>query len=112
MRNKLRQLDNEQIDAAATLAELRCPDHEMLLKDFAAACPFEKPGQCFFPSGNSPYKPKGINNTDIAITQACFVGMIVLRPRDIGVHNATDEDIEAFCHMWRCYGYYLGLEDE
>ncbi|XP_020294910.1 uncharacterized protein LOC109860317 [Pseudomyrmex gracilis] len=112
MRNKLCQLDNEQIDAAATLAELRCSDHEMLLKDFAAACPFEKPGQCIFPLDNSPYKPKGINNTDIAVTQASFVSMIVLRPQDLGVHNATDEDIEAFCHMWRCYGYYLGLEDE
>ncbi|XP_020280842.1 uncharacterized protein LOC109853305 [Pseudomyrmex gracilis] len=113
MKNKLCQLDNEQIDAAATLAKLRCPDHEMLLKDFAAACPFEKPGQCIYPFlDNSPYKPKGVNNADIAVTQASFAGMIVLRPQDMGVHNATDEDIEAFCHMWRCYGYYLGLEDE
>jgi len=35
-------------------------------------------------------------------------GMILSRPHDIGVHNASNEDIKAFRHMWRCYG----LEDE
>nr|XP_012225824.1 PREDICTED: LOW QUALITY PROTEIN: uncharacterized protein LOC105674220 [Linepithema humile] len=113
MSEKLRKLDNEQIDAASKIAEPWCPDREIFLKDFATACPFEKFAQFpFTMMSESPYRPKGINNMDLASVQAAFVGMFVLRPQDIGVHNATDEDIESFCHMWRCYGYFLGLEDE
>ncbi|XP_011705487.1 PREDICTED: uncharacterized protein LOC105460685 [Wasmannia auropunctata] len=48
----------------------------------------------------------------MASIQCSFVGLVLLCPQKIGVHNATDEDIEAFCHMWRCYGYYLGMADE
>ncbi|XP_011253591.1 uncharacterized protein LOC105249660 [Camponotus floridanus] len=113
MGRKLCQDDNEQIDTMSKIAEPWCPDREILLKDFAMACPFKKlDQQPFIMMSESPYRPKGINNMDLAMVQGAFVGMILLRPRDIGVHNAIDKDIEAFCHMWRCYGYYLGLEDE
>lgn len=113
MRKKLCQMDNEQIDAASKIAEPFCSDREILLEDFATACPSEKLLQRpYIMIGESPYRPKGINNMDLATVQASFIGMFLVRPQDIGVHNATDEDIDAFCHMWRCYGYYLGLEDE
>ncbi|XP_072762490.1 uncharacterized protein [Anoplolepis gracilipes] len=113
MRKKLCQMDNEQIDAMSKIVEPLCSDREILLKDFAMACPFEKFGQRpYIMMSESPYRPKGINNMDIAGLQGTFVSMFLLRPQDIGVHNATDQDIEAFCHMWRCYGYYLGLEDK
>ncbi|KAL6419626.1 hypothetical protein ACFW04_013711 [Cataglyphis niger] len=113
MRRKLCQMDNEQIDAKSKIAEPWCPDHEIFLKDFAMSCPFEKFGQQpYIMMSESPHRPKGINNVDLAATQAVFVCMVLLRPQDIGIHNATDKDIDAFCHMWRCYGYFLGLEDK
>lgn len=113
MRKKLCQMDNEQIDAASKIAEPFCSEREILLEDFATGCPFEKLNQRPYVMINeSPYRPKGINNMDLAAVQAGFMGLFLLRPQDIGVHNATDEDIEGFCHMWKCYGYFLGLKDE
>ncbi|XP_070154508.1 uncharacterized protein [Polyergus mexicanus] len=113
MRKKLCQMDNNQIDAISRIAEPWCSDREILLKDFVMACPFEKLGQRpYVTISESPYRPKGINNADLAATQAAFVCMVLLRSQDIGIHDASDKDIDAFCHMWRCYGYYLGLEDK
>lgn len=113
IRTKLSELSKNQIDAACTFENPWCPDRELLLKDFADACPFEKVGQ-------RPYKflaelsseQKYFTTFELAITQCTFVSLIILHPKEFGVHDATDEDLEAFCHMWRCYGYYLGLEDE
>ncbi|XP_072762464.1 uncharacterized protein [Anoplolepis gracilipes] len=113
MRKKLCQLDNEQIDNASIIAKTWCPDHEILVKDFAAACPFEKSGQRpYILFEKSPYRPKGINNADLAGVQCGFIALFLISPQIVGVHDATDEDLEAFCHMWRCYGYYLGMQDE
>ncbi|XP_070154773.1 uncharacterized protein [Polyergus mexicanus] len=113
MTKKLCQMDNEQIDAISKIAEPWCPDREIFFKDFTMSCPFEKVGQRpYIMINESPERPKGINNAEVAFVQAVFLGMFLLRPQDIGVHDATDKDIDAFCHMWRCYGYYLGLEDE
>ncbi|RLU14678.1 hypothetical protein DMN91_013045 [Ooceraea biroi] len=53
-----------------------------------------------------------MNNADMADIQCSFLGLTVLYPKNIGIHNATDEDLDAFCHMWRCYGYFLGIADE
>ncbi|XP_020292958.1 uncharacterized protein LOC109859276 [Pseudomyrmex gracilis] len=113
MRRKLRELTNEQIDNEANFVDPWCPDRELLLKDFADACPFEKIGQRpHIMIEKSPYNPKGINNADFAGAQCSFMSMVVFCPQHIGLHDATNEDLEAFCHMWRCYGYYLGLEDK
>ncbi|XP_025263764.1 uncharacterized protein LOC112637727, partial [Camponotus floridanus] len=113
MKAKVYELDNEQIDNASKIAELWCPDHEIFVKDFAATCPFEK-------SIQRPYilfekllpRLKDINNGDMAGIQCNFVALILLCPQSIGIHDATNEDLEAFCHMWRCYGYCLGMKDE
>ncbi|XP_014478924.1 PREDICTED: uncharacterized protein LOC106746642 [Dinoponera quadriceps] len=48
----------------------------------------------------------------MAVAQANFIMLPVLYPQKIGMHSITDEDLEAFCHMWKCYGYFLGIEDE
>ncbi|EZA48033.1 hypothetical protein X777_14446 [Ooceraea biroi] len=29
-----------------------------------------------------------------------------------GAHNPNEEDLEAFCHLWRGIGYLLGIEDQ
>ncbi|XP_067214669.1 uncharacterized protein [Linepithema humile] len=113
VRNKLSRLSDDEINAACTFANPWCPDRELLLNNFTAACPFEKikqrPYKLF---AKSPYKQKYFNDVDMAVFQCCFVGLVLLYPNKFGVHNATDEDLEAFCHIWRCYGYFLGMEDK
>jgi len=42
---KLCELDNEQIENEFKIVEPWCSDRELLLKDFSAACPFEKNGR-------------------------------------------------------------------
>ncbi|XP_046431934.1 uncharacterized protein LOC124185324 [Neodiprion fabricii] len=111
-----RRLDastNAEIDAAAKIPNAWCPSREMLLKDFAETCEAPVIGQCpYLIERNSPDRPKGINQTEMALTQWGFVGLIVSYPKCLGVHYATDEDLEAFCHLWRSIGYQLGMEDE
>ncbi|XP_011050627.1 PREDICTED: uncharacterized protein LOC105143819 [Acromyrmex echinatior] len=112
IQEKLHKLDNEQINNESKIAEPWCPDRKLFLKDFAA-CPLEQHGQHPYTiMYKSPYKPKGMNNAEMAGTQCSFISLILLCPEKIGVHNATNEDMEAFCHMWRCYGHYLGMENE
>lgn len=100
MRRKLCQMDNEQINALSIIVEPWCPDHEILLKNFAMVCPFEKFGlRPYIKISESPYRPKRINNMNLTALQAVFVCMVLLRSQDTGIHNATDKDIDAFCHM-------------
>jgi len=115
IKRKLCGMTSEQIDAACKFANPWSPDRELLLKDFAAVCPPEKFGQRPYTvmlSKPSPYKPKGINNTDFAIAQSIFIIVPLLYPQNMGIYDATDEDLEGYCHMWKCYGYFLGIEDE
>jgi len=114
IKKKLCQMSNEQIDAACKFANPWAPDRELFLKDFAAVCSPEKFRQrpYIMFSKPSPYRPNGINNADFAITQSCFLIVPLLYPQNVGIYDATDEDLEGFCHMWKCYGYFLGLEDE
>jgi len=113
VRAKLDKLNNEEIKKESKIAEPWCSDRELFLKDFSAACPFEKDGQRpYITINKSSNMRKSLNNADMAGAQCGFMGLVLLCPQSIGIHNATDEDIEAFCHMWRCYGYYLGIKDE
>ncbi|XP_012225825.1 uncharacterized protein [Linepithema humile] len=113
IRKKLCGLDNKQIDKASIIAKPWCPDRELFVKDFTAACPFENFGQRpYMLFSKTPYRPKDINNADMAVAQCCLISSLVLWPQNVGVHDATNEDLEALCHMWRCYGYFLGIEDE
>lgn len=42
---KLELLSNEQINTASRITNSWCPERELLLKDFAAVCPFKKLSQ-------------------------------------------------------------------
>ncbi|XP_011139204.1 uncharacterized protein LOC105183050 [Harpegnathos saltator] len=110
---KVSQMDNEQYYAASKIANSWCPEYELLRKDFATTCPFEEPRQRPYKMfDGTSYKLKSINDMTMAITQANFVLLPVLYPQNIGIHGVTDEDLEAYCHMWKCYGYFLGIKDE
>ncbi|EFN80748.1 hypothetical protein EAI_16828 [Harpegnathos saltator] len=112
---KLALASEEQIDAALKIENPWCPERELFRKDFAALCPFAKIDQRPYKLMKYiPYtiKPKSINNADMSVVQGMLVVVPILYPQYIGLHNITDEDLESFCYMWRCYGYFLGVEDK
>lgn len=53
-----------------------------------------------------------IDQSAMACTQFGFMGFIIIRTERIGIHDATNEDLEAFIHFWRVIGYALGIEDK
>jgi hypothetical protein len=85
------------------------PFHEKIREDFQVSCPYPSPNQC--PYLNNSNNPVFVNQMDMAVTQFGFVGLFVLFPGRFGAHGISDEDMDAFVHLWRCLGYVLGLED-
>ncbi|XP_014474475.1 PREDICTED: uncharacterized protein LOC106744320 [Dinoponera quadriceps] len=109
---KLASMNHEAIDNLK-IENPWCPERELLLKDFAATCPFEKLDERLHELIKYfPFRSKSINNADMAVIQGTFMIAPILYPQNIGLHGITDEDLDAFCHMWRCYGYFLGIEDK
>ncbi|EFN67112.1 hypothetical protein EAG_12674, partial [Camponotus floridanus] len=91
-----------------TMSYTKCPMFQTIAKDFADTCPLAKSRQC-------PYtmsKMKGLNQGDMSGTQFACMGLIVLYPEQFGIYNVSDEDLEAFCHLWRGLGYLLGIQDQ
>ncbi|XP_029668921.1 uncharacterized protein LOC115238899 [Formica exsecta] len=108
MRRKLCNMSDDRIDLASEISHIKCPAFNTITKDFADACPTAENWQC-------PYtmsRMKGLNQGDMSGTQFACMGLIVLYPEQFGVYNASDEDLEAFCHLWRGLGYLLGIEDQ
>ncbi|XP_011877754.1 PREDICTED: uncharacterized protein LOC105567468 [Vollenhovia emeryi] len=105
MRLKLCESDNGEIDEASKIQKPWCPNIETILKDFSS-CPTIK-NICL----DIPIFGKGLNQSDMAAIQFSFVGIILLYPHELGIH-ANEEDLEAFCHVWRSIGYLLGIEDQ
>lgn len=107
MRRRLCSYDDEQIDAHSQILHPYKMMYETILEDFRDVCPAAKDLEC-------PYtmiRTKNINQGDMSGIQAVFIKLIVTHPNKCGVHNVCDEDLEAFCHMWRGIGYLLGIED-
>lgn len=108
MRQKLCNTSDDQIDRESEIPRIMCPAFKTIARDFADVCPTAKSWQC-------PYtmsRMKGLNQGDMLGTQFASMGLIVLYPEQFGVHNASDEDLEAFCHLCRGLGYLLGIEDQ
>lgn len=108
MRQKLCRKNFEEIDRDSKIENTWCPMLGKISRDFADACPKAKNQQC-------PYtmtRTRGLNQGDMSGTQFASMGLIVLYPEQFGIHNANDEDLEAFCHLWRGLGYLLGIEDQ
>ncbi|XP_011867202.1 PREDICTED: uncharacterized protein LOC105561648 isoform X3 [Vollenhovia emeryi] len=104
IRLKLCESDNGEIDEASKIQKPWCPNIETILKDFSS-CPNIK-NICV----DIPNVSKGLNQSDMAATQFSFVRILLLYPHELGIH-ANEEDLEAFCHVWRSIGYLLGIED-
>lgn len=113
IKRKLEALTIEEIDAAAKIPNVFCPTREILLKDFSESCEAPRFGQCpHTMMRNNPNRSKGFNQTDMVFTQWASIGLLISYPKYLGVHHATDEDFEAYCHLWRTIGYQLGIEEE
>nr|XP_046488049.1 uncharacterized protein LOC124221784 isoform X1 [Neodiprion pinetum] len=103
----------EETDNAVKIPNLSCPSRDMLLKDFSEACETPAVGQCpFLVKPNDPDRPKGFNQFEMSFTQWQLVGLVICYPQYFGIHDATEEDLDAYCHLWRSIGYQLGAEDE
>lgn len=111
-RKKMKASTIEEIDAATTIPNANCHAREIMMEDFVQACEAPAMGQCPYRLGQGSLRPENINQTDMVITQWGFVALLISYPERFGVHYATDEDLEAFCYLWRSIGYQLGIEDE
>jgi len=49
---------------------------------------------------------------DMFLVQSSFFGGPLLYPEWYGCARATDAEMEAFLHVWRVFGYYLGIDDK
>ena len=116
IRRRLEETKDEDIDAAAKIEKPYCPTKDILIRDFQSSCPAPAPGQCPYRLFRDPnlisVKLKGLNQGEMVATQFGFVGLMILYPKSFGAYNATEEDLEAFCHTWRGLGYLLGMDDE
>lgn len=55
---------------------------------------------------------KRISQKDMALTQVGFIGISIVRSKFVGIHEATEEELRAFIHVWRVLGHLLGIEDK
>ncbi|XP_023341836.1 uncharacterized protein LOC111711671 isoform X2 [Eurytemora carolleeae] len=47
---------------------------------------------------------------DMVLVQIAFFGGVLLYPEWYGF-NGSDEELRGFLHVWRVFGYYLGITD-
>lgn len=52
-----------------------------------------------------------ISQKDMALTQFGFMGYAIVKGPEIGIHNASREELEGLVHLWRVLGYVLGIDD-
>ena len=52
-----------------------------------------------------------ISQKDMAITQYGFMGFIVVSQKQTGI-QASQKQMEDFCHFWRVLGHLIGIRDE
>jgi hypothetical protein len=85
------------------------PLREKICEDFQVSCPYPRSNQRPFLDYRK--SPVFVNQMNMAVTQFGFMGLFILFPGRFGAHGLSDEDMDAFVHLWRCLGYVLGLED-
>ncbi|XP_014204899.1 uncharacterized protein LOC106636869 [Copidosoma floridanum] len=115
VRKRLQSMSPEELAERSRIRHPWCPSLDLLKEDFQSTCPAPAPGQCPYEALTEYPELKfnnHLNQGEMAATQFAFVGLVVTYPKFFGVHGATDDDIEAFCHAWRGIGYLLGVDDE
>ncbi|PSN45375.1 hypothetical protein C0J52_07532 [Blattella germanica] len=117
MRNRMYAADPDELEKRTTLSGasnptvvLQSPLHEKLRADFEGTCPFPNLAKKL---SNELHRNRNvINQTEMAFTQFGFVGLFILHPSYFGAHGITDEELDGFIYLWRCIGYFLGMDDK
>ncbi|XP_011064429.1 PREDICTED: uncharacterized protein LOC105152075 [Acromyrmex echinatior] len=107
MRSKLCKKSFEEIDRDSKIQNVWCPILRKVTKDFADTCPMAKSQHC-------PYtmtRTTSLNQGDMVGVMFSCMSLVVLYPEQFGIY-ASNEDLEAFCHLWRGLGYLLGMKDQ
>ncbi|OXU29567.1 hypothetical protein TSAR_005260 [Trichomalopsis sarcophagae] len=114
MRKKLEAMPNEELESKIKIENPWCPALDTARRDFQSTCPAPAPNQCPYTilSKYPNIRHKALNQGEMAATQFAFIALTVLSPKTFGLHDATDEDLEAYCHLWRGLGYLLGVDDD
>lgn len=62
---------------------------------------------------NYDKKPVHLSHFDIMITQFAFIGLIVIKGKNVGFIDDFDRrDLESLLHFWRVIGHYLGASEQ
>lgn len=114
VRKKIRDMSNDAYNEKTKIKDAWCPALSRSRRDLESTCPAPKPGQCPYRAmGSIPdTKNQKLSQGEMSATQFAFVGLVILHPKFFGMHDATDEDLENFCYVWRGLGYLLGVDDE
>lgn len=111
VRKQVCTLGPAELRTASKIEKPWCPARQILLRDIQDYVEPDTTGPDRFLQ-EAAFRPPGMNQADMSVTQFAFMGLIVVYPREFGVHWATEEDLAAFCHFWRVLGHLLGIEDE
>jgi len=52
-----------------------------------------------------------VSQFDMALTQWAFIGILILYPKQCGLHPTTKQEVEELIYFWRVMGYLNGIED-
>ena len=106
-RRVARQLDGRDLAEVRLSAPGRCP-----LAALGADLGPPPPGPTLAElAAAAASPPRFLSQTDMALTQWFFVGLVVLHPEKFGLAHLTDHDLECFLHFWRSVGHRLGVSE-
>lgn len=54
---------------------------------------------------------QSFNQFDMTLVQAAFFAAVMIYPEHYGSSSATEKELEGFIHVWRVFGYYMGIAD-
>jgi len=54
---------------------------------------------------------KSFSQFDMTLVQAAFFAAVLVYPEHYGGTNATKKELEGFVHVWRVFGYYMGISE-
>ena len=92
------------IDCEAQLTE----QDRILLADIAAIRDTTEIPQEFY---DYIHNSKPFSEVDMALIQGSFFAPYLLFPEHYGVTKVPRNQLENFSHLWRTFGYYLGIGD-
>ncbi|XP_065560317.1 uncharacterized protein LOC136027213 isoform X2 [Artemia franciscana] len=96
-------LDTMKEDIVDKSTGIRSPQYCKVCSSMCGlSVPFDSPDE------NNCY----LSQTDMSFTQFGFMGLLVMYPEKFGIHYPVKRELDGFIHMWKVFGYMLGIKDE